>query len=181
MKKTTHHTVSFAFPLSPPEDPAALGAGGMPLYCDMNVEVDTVVVPLVEPATFALEGSGVGLVMGEAEPRDAEGLYEKGGKVGKSVVVPSDGYVEVGVRVVRDREAEPEADSDSPGTLAEVAAGEAVVVDRDGDGSTATEVVMAVVGVVEITPNEDVGSGPGTVVLIITTVVTVVVLAGMDL
>ena len=181
MKKTTHHTVSFAFPLSPPEAPAALGAGGMPLYCDMNVEVDTVVVPILEPATFALEGSGVDLVMGEAEPRDAEGLYEKGGKIGKSVVATSDGYAVVGVRVVRDREAEPEVDSDGPSTLVEVAAGEVVVADRDGDGSTATELVIAVVGVVDRRPNKDVGRGPGTVMLIITTVVTVVVLVEKDL
>ena len=108
-------------------------------------------------------------------------MYEKGGKVGKSVVATSDGYAVVGVRVVRDRETEPEVDRDGPSTLVEVAAGEVVVTDRDGDGSTATEVVMAVVGVVDMRSNEDVGRGPGTVVLIITTVVTVVVLVEMDL
>jgi hypothetical protein len=59
-----------------PETPAALGAGGMPVYCEMKVDVDvgTVLALSVEPATRALEGSGVGREMGDAEPREAEGL-----------------------------------------------------------------------------------------------------------
>ncbi|USP81005.1 hypothetical protein yc1106_08279 [Curvularia clavata] len=44
----------------------------------------------VDPTTFALEESGVGLDMGVAEPRDADGLYEKGGEVGNSVVEVSE-------------------------------------------------------------------------------------------
>ncbi|RMZ74240.1 hypothetical protein GMOD_00003248 [Pyrenophora seminiperda CCB06] len=161
-KKTTHHTVSFTFPLSPPEDPAALGAGGIPLYCDMNVELDTVAVPIVELTAFALECSDPGLVMGVAEPRDAEGLYEKGGKVGKSVVAPLDGFAEVDLTIV--------------GLEAGIGDWEA-----DGDGSTTKEVGIAVVGAVEMAPTEDVGRGPGIVMLMITTVVTVVVLTEMDL
>lgn len=39
----------------------------------------------VDPGLLALDGSGVGLEMGVAEPRDADGLYEKGGRVGNSV------------------------------------------------------------------------------------------------
>ncbi|CAA9959917.1 hypothetical protein CFE70_003358 [Pyrenophora teres f. teres 0-1] len=143
----------------------------------MNVEVGTVAVPSVDPAMFALDGSGVGLVIGEAEPRDAEGSCEKGGKVGNPVVTPSDGFTEVGVTFVG--ETEPEVDT--PGTSADVATGEAAVEDRDGDGGTATEVVMPIVGATGMVPSDDVGSGPGAVMSIITTVVTVVVLIEMDL
>jgi len=55
---------------------AAGGAGGSPVYCEMRVEVELGVVAVlsVEPATRALEGSGVGRDMGDAEPREAEGL-----------------------------------------------------------------------------------------------------------
>ena len=185
MQKITHQTVSFAFPFNSLEAPAALGAGGIPVYCDMKVELDTV-VPSVEPATFALEGSGVCLVMGDAEPRDAEGLYEKGGEVGKSVVASGE-FAEVGAAVERldpgsgDCEAVPEADDDNPGILDEVATGGADDAAGEGDEIIVTEVVISVVGAVEMTPADDVGRGPGIVMLIITTVVTVVVLVEMDL
>lgn len=75
----------------PPEAPAALGAGGIPVFCELPAELAVENVLRVDPAASALEGSGVGLVMGVAEPRDADGLYEKGGEVGNPVAkVPED-------------------------------------------------------------------------------------------
>lgn len=90
-KKATHHTLSLFPPIMPPEAPAALGAGGIPVFCESPVEMAVEDVLRVDPAASALEGSGVGLVMGVAEPRDADGSYENGGEVGNSVEeVPED-------------------------------------------------------------------------------------------
>ena len=72
MKKATHHTLSLLLPPSPPDAPAALGAGGMPVLCAVAEELDVGVavedVRAEEPATFALDAFGV-----DAD-RDAEGL-----------------------------------------------------------------------------------------------------------
>lgn len=78
----THQTLSLPLPPTPLEAPAALGAGGISMF---PVALGVEVVVSVDPTAFALEESGVGLDMGVAEPRDADGLYEKGGEIGNSV------------------------------------------------------------------------------------------------
>lgn len=97
-RKASHHTLSLPVPPKPPEAPAALGAGGISMF---PVALDVEDVLRVDPTTFALEESGVGLDMEVAEPRDADGLYEKGGEVGNSVVeVSEDGDGVVAADVV---------------------------------------------------------------------------------
>lgn len=44
MKKATHHTRSLPLPLRPPDAPPALGAGGMPVPCEVAVELGATVV-----------------------------------------------------------------------------------------------------------------------------------------
>jgi hypothetical protein len=196
-KKATHHTLSLFLPLRTPDAPAALGAGGAPVpYCEMAVEVGVVEVLSVEPATFALEGSGVGREMGEAEPREAEELYENGGAVGNSVLegVDSvldgddvDGRVEdetVTVERMVDAEsvAEPDVESaaDDDGTiesLVDVEVGNDADVDEDAVGA-ATKVVVVVVDALDSMSEEEGSGGVGGVTKTVVVVVVVMVAIG---
>jgi hypothetical protein len=177
-KKATHHTFSLFLLLKRPEAPAALGAGGIPVYWEINVEVGVAVVLSVEPATFALEGSGVGREIGEAEPREAEGLYENGGAVGKSVfdgvdsvLDEDDGVEDVTVTVERMVDAESTADDDgTTESLVDVEGGEAAGVDEDIVGSA----TMVVVVVFDALDSMSEGDGSGRVGSVSTTVVVVI-------
>ena len=143
-QKATHHTLSLPLCLKTPEAPAALGAGGMPVFCELGVEVGVPVLLSVEPATIALEASGVGLEMGEAEPREADGLYENGGEVGNSLLKGDDDVEGVAVTVERVEDAEPTADDDDkPKAVVDVEVGKSADVDEDVGGSEATVVVVA--------------------------------------
>jgi hypothetical protein len=143
-KKVTHHTLSLFLPLKTPEAPDAGGAGGTPVpYCEMVVEVGFAVVLSVEPATFALEGPGVG--------------HENGGAVGNSVLEKDDGVADVTVTVERmvddesDGALDVESTADDDGaieSLVDVEVGEAAEVDEDAVGS-ATTVVVVVVDILE--------------------------------
>jgi hypothetical protein len=143
--------------LKTPDAPAALGAGGTPVpYCEILVEVGVAAVLSVEPATSALEGSGVGREMGGAEPREAEELYENGGAVGNSaldsVLDGDDGVGVVTVTVERmvdgdsDGEVDLDSTADDDGTtesLVDVEVGEAI--DADGDAVVGATTVVVVV------------------------------------
>ncbi|EUC50402.1 hypothetical protein COCMIDRAFT_858 [Bipolaris oryzae ATCC 44560] len=114
---------------------------------------------------MALEGSGVGLEIGVAEPLEADGLYEKGGEVGNSVVDVPEGIEDT---------TEPEdviepkdvAELEDVTTTEEVATTEDVetedateaegateVDDIEIENVTATEVVI-VAGALEAEPEE---------------------------
>lgn len=89
MKNVSHQTFSLVLTLNPLDAPAALGAGGIPLFCTtadgLSVDVARDEVRAEEPATNALDAwtDGVNL--------EAEGLYEKGGTIGKISLVVADG------------------------------------------------------------------------------------------
>lgn len=163
-------------PLNPPGAPAALGAGGAGGISVSAVGLGVEDVLNVDPATIALEGSGVGLDIGVAEPLEAEGLYEKGGEVGNSVVEVPEGTEDVTEPgdvtepddiIEPDDIAEPD-DKFEPEVMAEP---EDVAEIED---ATATEVVV-VAGALEVEPEESVGREVDKVWLTLVLVVAVCV------
>jgi hypothetical protein len=124
------------------------------------------VATVVEPATRALEGSGVGVgrEMGGSELREAEELYENGGYVGNALAVVSD----VGARLV-------EMLVNSAVEVVDVSAEESDVGGAGEDDEEATTTVMVVVlSVVEAASEDDkvTGGTPIVVVVVLRTVDT---------
>jgi hypothetical protein len=109
---------------------------------------------------MALEGSGVGLEMGDAEGRDAEGLYEKGGYVGKT----------------EDNMTEVVADASEAADVVESDGKEDSALEDAGGGTTAVlVVVLNVVERIGMPVDEEVARGAATVVVVVVSMVVIVV------